>query len=92
MASLSSVFGRSVRVKVLECLLESPGRLYSQSEISRRVGCSVSSVGRAVDALQHLNLVKVVYIPGRAKVIALNPENSITTVLLKLREDLKSQQ
>jgi DNA-binding transcriptional regulator GbsR (MarR family) len=90
-ASLSSVFGRSVRVKVLECLLGNPGRLYSQSEISRQVGCSVSSVGRATDALQRLDLVKVVYLPGQAKVIALNPESSITTILLKLREDLKSQ-
>ena len=91
MASLSSVFGRSVRVKVLQCLLETPGRLYSQSEIARQVGCSVSSVGRAIDALQRLDLVKVVYLPGQAKVIALNPESSITTILLKLREDLKSQ-
>jgi len=90
-ASLSSVFGRSVRVKVLQFLLETPGRLYSQSEIARQVGCSVSSVGRAIDALQRLDLVKVVYLPGQAKVIALNPESSITTILLKLREDLKSQ-
>jgi len=90
-ASLSSVFGRSVRVKVLECLLENPKRLYSQSGISRQVGCSVSSVGRAIHALQHLDLVKVVYLPGQAKVIALNPESSITTMLLRLREDLKSQ-
>ena len=88
--NLRSVFGSSVRVKVLEHLLSNPQRLYSQSEISRQVGCSVSSAGRAVSALQRLELVKVAHIPGQVKVIALNSESPITTALLRLREDLKS--
>lgn len=91
MANLTAIFGKSVRVKVLECLLNNPARLYSQSEISRQVGCSVSSVGRAVSALEQEAVVKVVYLPGEAKVIALNPESPITIALLRLREDLKPQ-
>lgn len=91
MPSLTSVFGKSVRVKVLEHLLDNPERLYSQSEISRRVGCSVSSAGRAVSALERLELVRVAYVPGQVKVIALNPESPITPILLKLKEDLRSR-
>jgi len=87
---LSNMFGNSVRVKVLECLLKGPGTLYSQSEISRQVGCSVSSAGRAIAALERLSLVKVVYLPGEAKVVAINHESPITPILLKLQEDLKS--
>lgn len=89
MAKLTAVFGNSVRVKVLEFLLNNPGKLFSQSEISRQVGCSVSSAGRALGPLEQLAVVRVLNLPGEAKVVALNPESPITLALLKLREDLR---
>ncbi len=88
MPRLIELFGDSVQVKVVEFLLLNPKKLFSQSQISREAGCSGSSVGRVLDPLVKLGVIKSITLPGEAKIIALNTESPITIALLKFKEEL----
>jgi len=89
MPRVTDLFGDSVQVKVIEFLLLNPSRLFSQSQISREVGCSGSSVSRVLEPLVKLGVIKSISLPGEAKIIALNTESPITIALLKFKEALK---
>jgi len=89
MPRLTELFGDSVQVKVIEFLLLNPNKLFSQSQISREADCSGSSVGRVLEPLARLGVIKSITLPGEAKIIALNTESPITIALLKFKEELK---
>ncbi|MBO3757878.1 MAG: winged helix-turn-helix domain-containing protein [Thermoproteota archaeon] len=82
------LFDDSVRVKVLDLLLSDPEKVYSQSEISRRVGCSVSSVGRALEPLMELGLIKTLNFKGQVKIVAVNKDHPVTNKLIKFRKEI----
>lgn len=86
--NLVELFGNSVRVKVLDLLLSDPEKVYSQSEISRRVSCSVSSVGRVLEPLIELGLVKTLNFKGQVKIVVVNKDHTITNKLIKFRKEI----
>ncbi len=88
MPLLTDLFGDSVQVKIIEFLLLHPGKLFSQSQISREAGCSGSSVGRVLEPIMRIGLAKSISFPGEAKIIGLNAESPITKELLRLKEVL----
>lgn len=89
MPRLTELFGDSVQVKVVEFLVSNPNRIFSQSQISREIGCSGSSVGRVLEPLVKIGVAKYLNFPGEVKIIALDTESPITTALLKFREELE---
>jgi len=84
------IFGNSVRVKVLEILLSEPNKIYSQSEISRKAGCSVSSVGRALEPLAEAEIIKTLNFKGQVKIVMVNKENPIVNKLIDLRREMEN--
>ncbi|MGB9759089.1 MAG: transcriptional repressor [Thermoproteota archaeon] len=82
------LFGDSVRVKVLDLLLSEPEKVYSQSEISRRVNCSVSSVGRVLEPLIELGLIKTLNFKGQVKIVAVNKDHHVINKLIKFRKEI----
>lgn len=82
------LFGDSVRVKVLDLLLSDPEKMYSQSEISRKVKCSVSSVGRVLEPLIEIGIIKALNFKGQVKIVAINRDHCAMDKLIKLRREI----
>ena len=82
---LRTIFGDSVRVRILDFLTLYRDSAYSMSEIARNSHVSWRSFNREFPALVDLGLVKQVGTWGRAKLFKYaNPSNVMAECLVKL--------
>nr|MDO8134020.1 hypothetical protein [Candidatus Njordarchaeum guaymaensis] len=82
---LRTIFGDSVRARILDFLTLYRDSAYSMSEIARNSHVSWRSFNREFSALVNLGLVKQVGTSGRAKLYRYaNPENIMAQYLVKL--------
>jgi len=82
---LKTIFGDSVRTRILDFLTLYRGSEYSMSEIARNSHVSWRSFSREFPVLENLGLVKQVGTSGRAKLYKYaNPDNIMAECLVKL--------
>lgn len=90
---LRTVFGDSVRVRILDFLTLYRDSAYSMSEIARNSHVSWRSFNREFPALVDLGLVKQVGTSGRAKLYKYaNPDNVMAECLVKLANKVAIEQ
>ena len=85
---LSEIFASKVQARVLEELLNAPNTIFTQIELARRAGCSSSSVDRALNKLEKLEIVRMEKLSVN-KIIALNFNNRIVGLLIQFNRDVK---
>lgn len=82
---LRTIFGDSVRVRILDFLTLYRGSAYSMSEIARNSHVSWRSFNHEFPALVALGLVKQIGTSGRAKLYEYNnPDNIVAECLVKI--------
>ncbi|MBO3797293.1 MAG: helix-turn-helix domain-containing protein [Thermoproteota archaeon] len=85
---LSEVFASRVQARVLEELLNAPHTIFTQVELARRVGCSSSSVDRALKNLLRLGLIRIERLSAN-KIVALNLNSRVVSLLIQFNRDVK---
>ncbi|MBO3799695.1 MAG: MarR family transcriptional regulator [Candidatus Brockarchaeota archaeon] len=85
---LSDIFASRVQARVLEELLDAPNTIFTQIELSRRAGCSSSSVDRALKKLCRLGIVRMDKLSVN-KIVALNFNNRVVSLLIQFNKDVK---
>lgn len=82
---LRTIFGDSVRVRILDFLTLYRGSAYSMSEIARNSHVSWRSFNHVFPTLVDLGLVKQVGTSGRSKLFKYaNPDNVMAECLVKI--------
>lgn len=86
---LDEVFASRAHAKVLQFLLENPGKAFSLRYLARVTGVAPSTVGIVVDNYQKLGIILLRKLPS-VNMIMLNSENPVTQALLEFVERIRA--
>jgi predicted transcriptional regulator len=90
MTRLTDIFQSRAQVKLVEHLLENPGKVFNQSTLASFLNVSPSTVARIIEPLVQHGIVLFDRYEGGMKILALNQDNQKTKLLIDLNEKLKS--
>jgi len=90
MPRLVKVFASRQQTRVLELLLEHPGRVFTQSSLARELGCSSSTVSRVLAPLVSEGVARAETVGGQMKIVALNQESEAARLLLDFHKRFRS--
>jgi predicted transcriptional regulator len=90
MTKLTDIFQSRAQVKLIQHLLENPGKVFNQSTLAGFLEVSPSTVARIIEPLIEHGIVLFDRYEGGMKVLALNQDNQKTKVLIELNERLKA--
>ncbi|MEM1947864.1 MAG: helix-turn-helix domain-containing protein [Candidatus Caldarchaeum sp.] len=85
---LDEVFASRAHAKVLQFLLENPGKAFSLRYLARVTGVAPSTVGIVIDNYEKLGIILLRKLPS-VNMIMLNHENPVTQALLQLVERIR---
>lgn len=77
-------------MKLVEHLLENPGKVFNQTSLAGFLDVSPSTIARIIEPLVQQGIVLFERYEGGMKIIALNQDSQKTKVLMDLSEKLKS--
>jgi len=86
---LEKIFGSRRQTKLLEFLLQNPGRVFNQAGLARFLACSPTTVARVIKPLVEEGILAYEQIGGQMKIIALNLESEKVKVLLDFYEKFR---
>jgi DNA-binding IscR family transcriptional regulator len=89
MTELTELFQSRAQVKLVQHLLENPGKVFNQSTLAGFLQVSPSTVARIIEPLVKHGLVLFDRYEGGMKILALNQDNQKTRVLMDFYEKLK---
>jgi predicted transcriptional regulator len=89
MTRLTDIFQSRAQVKLVEHLLENPGKVFNQSTLAGFLNVSPSTVARIIEPLIKHGIVLFDRYEGGMKILALNQDNHKTKALMDLNEKLK---
>jgi DNA-binding IscR family transcriptional regulator len=90
MTRLTDIFQSRAQVKLVEHLLQNPGKVFNQSTLAGFLDVSPSTVARIVEPLVQHGIVLSDRYEGGMKIIALNQDCQKTKVLVEFNEKLKA--
>jgi predicted transcriptional regulator len=90
MTRLTDIFQSRAQVKLVEHLLENPGKVFNQSTLAGFLNVSPSTVARIVEPLVQHGIVLFDRYEGGMKILALNQDSQKTKALMEFNEKLKA--
>jgi len=90
MTRLTDIFQSRAQVKLVEHLLENPGKVFNQSSLASFLDVSPSTIARIIEPLVQHGIVLFDRYEGGMKILALNQDNQKTKVLVDFNEKLKT--
>jgi DNA-binding MarR family transcriptional regulator len=90
MTRLTDIFQSRAQVKLVEHLLENPGKIFNQSTLAGFLDVSPSTVARIVEPLVQHGIVLSDRYEGGMKIITLNQDGQKTKMLMEFNEKLKA--
>lgn len=90
MTRLTDIFQSRAQVKLVECLLENPGKVFNQTTLAGFLDVSPSTIARIVEPLVRQGIVLFDRYEGGMKILALNQDNQKTKALMDFNEKLKA--
>jgi DNA-binding transcriptional regulator YhcF (GntR family) len=77
-------------VKLVEHLLENPGKVFNQTTLAGFLDVSPSTIARIIEPLVQQGIVLFDRYEGGMKILALNQDNQKTKALMDFNEKLKA--
>lgn len=90
MTRLTDIFQSRAQVKLVEHLLENPGKVFNQTTLAGFLDVSPSTIARIVEPLVQQGIVLFDRYEGGMKILALNQDNQKTKELMDFNEKLKA--
>jgi DNA-binding IclR family transcriptional regulator len=90
MTRLTDIFQSRAQVKLVEHLLENPGKVFNQSTLAGFLNVSPSTVARIVEPLVQHGIVLFDRYEGGMKILTLNQDSQKSRVLMDFNEKLKA--
>ncbi len=90
MTRLSDIFQSRAQVRLVEHLLDNPGKVFNQSTLAGFLEVSPSTVARIIEPLVRHGVVLFDRYEGGMKILALNQDSQKTKALMNLNEMLKA--
>ena len=90
MTRLTDIFQSRAQVKLVEHLLENPGKVFNQSTLASFLGVSPSTIARIIEPLARHGIVLLDRYEGGMKILALNQDSQKTKLLMDLNEKMKA--
>ena len=88
MTNLMDLFGSKQQTRLIQYMLDNPGKVFNQAGLSRFLSCSPSTVARVVNPFIFAGIVKFELIGKQMKVFALDTESSRTKLLMEFYQKL----
>ena len=89
MTRLTDIFQSRTQVRLVEHLLDNPGKVFNQSTLAGFLEVSPSTVARIIEPLVRHGVVLFDRYEGGMKILALNQDSQKTKALMNLNEALK---
>jgi DNA-binding IscR family transcriptional regulator len=89
MTRLTDIFQSRAQVRLVEHLLDNPGKVFNQSTLAGFLEVSPSTVARIIEPLVRHGIVLFDRYEGGMKILALNQDSQKTKALMNLNEALK---
>jgi predicted transcriptional regulator len=90
MTRLTDIFQSRAQVKLVEHLLDNPGKVFNQSTLAGFLDVSPSTVARIIEPLIQHGIVLFDRYEGGMKILALNQDSRKTKALVDFNEKLKA--
>jgi len=90
MTRLTDIFQSRAQVKLVEHLLENPGKVFNQTTLAGFLDVSPSTIARIIEPLVQQGIVLFDRYEGGMKILALNQDNQRTKALMDFNEKLKA--
>ena len=90
MTRLTDIFQSRAQVRLVELLLENPGKVFNQSTLAGFLQVSPSTVARIIEPLVRHGVVLFDRYEGGMKILALNQDSQKTKALMNFNEALKA--
>jgi Mn-dependent DtxR family transcriptional regulator len=90
MTRLTDIFQSRAQVKLVEHLLDNPGKVFNQSSLAGFLDISPSTVARIIEPLVRHGIVLFDRYEGGMKILALNQDSQKTKALMDFSEKLKA--
>ena len=90
MTRLTGIFQSRAQVKLVEHLLENPGKVFNQTTLAGFLDVSPSTIARIVEPLVQQGIVLFDRYEGGMKMLALNQDSQKTKALMDFNEKLKA--
>jgi predicted transcriptional regulator len=90
MTRLTDIFQSRAQVRLVEHLLDSPGKVFNQSTLAGFLDVSPSTVSRIIEPLVQHGIVLFERYEGGMKILALNQDSQKTKALMDFNERLKA--
>ena len=90
MTRLTDIFQSRAQVRLVEHLLDNPGKVFNQSTLAGFLEVSPSTVARIIEPLVRHGVVLFDRYEGGMKILALNQDSQKTKVLMNFNEALKA--
>jgi len=90
MTRLTGIFQSRAQVKLVEHLLENPGKVFNQTTLAGFLDVSPSTIARIVEPLVQQGIVLFDRYEGGMKILALNQDSQKTKALMDFNEKLKA--
>ena len=87
---LTDIFQSRAQVRLIQHLLENPGKVFNQSTLAGFLEISPSTVARIIEPLVEHGLVLFDRYEGGMKILALNQNSQKTKFLVEFYEKLKT--
>ena len=89
MTRLTDIFQSRAQVRLVEHLLDNPGKVFNQSTLAGFLEVSPSTVARIIEPLVQHGVVLFDRYEGGMKILALNQDSQKTKALMNFNEALK---
>ena len=90
MTRLTDIFQSRAQVRLVEHLLDNPGKVFNQSTLAGFLEVSPSTVARIIEPLVRHGVVLFDRYEGGMKILALNQDSQKTKALMNFNETLKA--
>ena len=90
MTRITDIFQSRAQVRLVEHLLDNPGKVFNQSTLASFLEVSPSTVARIIEPLVRHGVVLFDRYQGGMKILALNQDSQKTKALMDLNEALKA--
>jgi len=90
MTRLTDIFQSRAQVRLVEHLLDNPGKVFNQSTLAGFLEVSPSTVARIIEPLVRHGVVLFDRYEGGMKILALNQDSQKTKALMNFNEALKA--
>lgn len=89
MTSLVRIFGSKAQTRLVQYLLDHPGRVFNQAGLASYLDVSPSTIARIIQPLIEEGMLNYEQVGGQMKVLALNDENEKTKALIEFYQKIR---